>query len=30
MKFNTKQIGNSDVSVSSDGKVVVVAGWDGK
>lgn len=28
--YSTKQIGNSSVAVSHDGKVVAVGGWDGR
>lgn len=28
--YSTKQIGNSSISVSHDGKVVAVGGWDGR
>lgn len=28
--YATKQIGNSSIAVSADGKVVAVGGWDGK
>jgi len=29
-KHSTKQIGNADVKVDPNGKVVAVAGWDGR
>jgi hypothetical protein len=29
-KYATKQIGNADVKVDSTGKIVAVAGWDGR
>jgi hypothetical protein len=29
-KHSTKQIGNADVKVDPSGKVVAVAGWDGR